>query len=407
MELNQDVLELIIYNLNAADADAYELHDFMATSKQIYEMTSAWRKKYCSFGNIIMKPYQEEFWKNMTPDELFYFEEEADLMRLLCANYYLHGDYYTIIPVVDANKWRQIVATYGVEHLCEFLSMKDYKLNTGEVSKISIEADNYEELILEVKYRSCINTFRNIDDSEPKIIIVSDINVDILEVFDIYMDRFTIVNADYELKAGHITGDINKANRVLIKRDAVYAPIIKEHFVYDFDFSALSNLIKKIGAHEIKVIRVNAKQAAANNGYVINDKYIRIIEYECDPNRRPPSKKTIYYDNDKLRVDNIIVLNYYCQWFEGGNRFPRTINVYYLYDSLFGRFGSQHGFRAIYNEDMILSFIRLAGIEFHTLTRDDVDLLFGKATRDTRYEIWCRSKTTTLSDSQVRAYLGM
>lgn len=129
LNLNKDVINLILNNLDDIGTLPVELHDFMAASKEIYDLSLEWRQKHWTIGNHMLKPYQVRFGENNICST-FYSHEEYEITMLNLIISYAGGNLVFAL-VDDFDKWKRITAECGinstfVENLADHFDELDY-----------------------------------------------------------------------------------------------------------------------------------------------------------------------------------------------------------------------------------------------------------------------------------------
>lgn len=389
MELNSDILERVIEELNAADADAYELHDFMATSKQIYEMTSGWRKCEWSFGNIILKPYQVEMFYDSYL-ETYFTHEDKELNKLIQI-IHTHKTYCgetSIFFTQNPETIRQSAEKYGVVDKLVFID------NLKELTQFDDNRINYNR----------VDTISEFLKDWNKLHIVSSYEKEFADLFIEY--SFT---DDERLNHCSFTDDPTSADHITIRRSEYYAPKVEHIDVIDFELNALKRLVDKLFETKPEIQLLTNSDISCLTPHIVI--HTDSILYESDPNYVPRMKKVYVGGKSRITFNTIITHNFDANdyYLNQKSRFKRNITVYNLTDNIY----------RYLNKRLASTKFRIPSLcygEFHyailrmlggatSLSNGDLAILFAKGDKQGLYNYWLSSRNNKLCDEQVRAFL--
>lgn len=373
--LNEDVINLILSYLSEI-ADSYEIHDFMETSKEIYDLSLNWRKNKWSFGNIIMKPYQDMMLNNIYNMVKIYLNEDIELNKLLLIDAYFINDIIPVFFTTDLEGLRKSAEKYGVLDKFTFFDENG--------------VESFDEII-----KNCSN-------------IIADSK---FSKYDGYQDSYT---DDTKSSSCPFTNNRDKADYRMILRSSWHSPIINYIDIIDFSKDVLCILIKKIFENTNEIVISGNHLDIIDNIYGIAVSKYKQDGFENDPNRKSPTYKKIYIasSNSSILLNNIILFNSSNDNIDIKSIFIRTINVYRLtttlYRYLIVKFSySRMIFDAIEYTDFTFSVVRMLGYSIKELSKGDLAVLFAINPPQERYYYWLYQSENKLSEIQVRRFLSI
>lgn len=442
LSMNTDILNIILDHLIKI-ADVYQVYDFMATSKEIYERTIMFRKKHYSIGDLMLKSYQVNE-LDFIEDQKYYVHEDVE-MNIMIQSHYISENYYVVINRCD------------IINLCgEFL--KDNENFDNKILKKLTFVDNEEQIQKRIhkdfkkSYNPTIFVLDNIKEVELYNTLSNN------EIIYIGKNIHNFSNCGKLSTYISFCDDIDIANVRTVRRDEFYKPMITTKII-DFEHKcdddiigdsskSIMRLVEEIfkNADELLIVanpnNILSKSNPVNkyfhelkdcNNYKVYDEYIydnievcfdSSIKYnkymmkKDSKKENKTRKKRVYivkYLHKYNSISNIIVLNYliqdisyYVNIINNPLRINTHYNLHFLTTSLSVKIIRKifPAIKILNGSSSVYKFVNMMKLDFFALSDGDLKVLYEIVhDKQALYEIWLKCDNNLLSAEQVRDFL--